>query len=396
MEEELQVLEDFLIDIELLDQLESRISEFNVFETLGIFQTEIRHSNVLSWLIKPLENHGLSETFLRKLMQQIFIGNRNYMKQIGVSMLEVTTMDLTDVQVMREWKNIDITIVSEENNMVLVIENKVLSKESKHQLKKYLNIITTEYPNYRKIFVYLTPEGDIPSDQENWLIFSYHQVLDILIKAKDLRKDFINERVEQFLDQYIEILRRYFMGDNELEKICREIYFKHQKALDLIFEYKPDLDLEISKYIEDLIESNRKFSLDTSSKTYVRFISKNIDELIPRQGQGWTKTKRILLWEFQNRNDKLSLKLIIGPGEQEIREKLYKISEKHPSLFKSRMSTLSGLYTQIYSTEILPKNFLNDQDDLEVIKNKINQKLEKLFVGDLKQIEDVLVQEYNN
>lgn len=57
----------------------------------------------------------------------------------------------------------------------------------------------------------------------------------------ELRKSFINERVFQFLEQYVEILRRYFIGEEELEKICRDIYFKHQKALDLKFEYKPDL-----------------------------------------------------------------------------------------------------------------------------------------------------------
>jgi hypothetical protein len=91
----------------------------------------------------------------------------------------------------------------------------------------------------------------------------------------ELRNSFINERAGHFLDQYIEILRRYFMGEKELEKLCREIYFKHQKALDLIFEFKPDIYSEISGYLEELILSSLEFELDTSSKTYVRFKSVN-------------------------------------------------------------------------------------------------------------------------
>lgn len=80
MEEELQVLENFLMAIEILDQIGTRLSSFNVFETLGIYHTEIRHSNVLAWILKPLENHGLGETFIKKLMQRIFSENREYVR----------------------------------------------------------------------------------------------------------------------------------------------------------------------------------------------------------------------------------------------------------------------------------------------------------------------------
>lgn len=55
-----QVLEDFLMDIEILDKIKNKISGFNAFETLGLMHTEIRHSNVLSWLLAPSKNHGLA------------------------------------------------------------------------------------------------------------------------------------------------------------------------------------------------------------------------------------------------------------------------------------------------------------------------------------------------
>lgn len=58
-------LEQLLMDTELLDRLEARVSGFNMFETLGLVNAEIRHSNMLAWLMSPKENHGLDDVFLK-------------------------------------------------------------------------------------------------------------------------------------------------------------------------------------------------------------------------------------------------------------------------------------------------------------------------------------------
>ena len=52
-------LERFVIENEPLERLESRLSEFNIFETLGIQHYEIRHSNTLAYWMNPSESHGL-------------------------------------------------------------------------------------------------------------------------------------------------------------------------------------------------------------------------------------------------------------------------------------------------------------------------------------------------
>ncbi|OLO26789.1 hypothetical protein BTR23_22150 [Alkalihalophilus pseudofirmus] len=69
-------LEAFLLDIEILEQIETKLANFNVFETLNMYHTEIRHSNVLAWLMKPNENHGLGDLFIKKLIQEVYIGFR--------------------------------------------------------------------------------------------------------------------------------------------------------------------------------------------------------------------------------------------------------------------------------------------------------------------------------
>ena len=52
-EGKLKVLEDFILNNPELDKLEGMLDHFNVFETLKMVHTEIRHSNVLSWLLNP-------------------------------------------------------------------------------------------------------------------------------------------------------------------------------------------------------------------------------------------------------------------------------------------------------------------------------------------------------
>jgi len=63
-----------------------------------------------------------------------------------------------------------------------------------------------------------------------------------------------------------------------------------------------------------------------SSKTYVRLTTSKLDTLIGKVGKGWNTTLRLLLFEFQIKNDKIVLKLIIGRGDDSIRQKLYNIS----------------------------------------------------------------------
>lgn len=57
------------MDMEIFEQIEAKLSDFNAFETLGVVNTEIRHSNVLAWLLNPRENHGIGDVFIKKLIQ---------------------------------------------------------------------------------------------------------------------------------------------------------------------------------------------------------------------------------------------------------------------------------------------------------------------------------------
>ncbi|MCP3027027.1 PD-(D/E)XK nuclease family protein [Halobacillus sp. A5] len=390
-----EALEHFLMDIEILDEIDSKLAHFNVFETLGMIHTEIRHSNVLSWLLSPTENHGLGDYVLKKVIQSIVYQNYIDSANFAYSPLEISLLDYHDFVIRREWRDIDVVAVSEANQLVVTIENKVWSKESKHQLHKYRHIIQEEFPNYQHLFIFLTPYGDSASDEENWFSFDYNQFIKIIEKGINLKGDTISNRVKLFIDQYITMVRRYIVGDEELERICREIYYKHKKALDLIFEHKPDTYSDIANDLKELVTQEPGLILDTSPKTYIRFTTNELDDLIEKKGGGWTSSKRILLFEFQNKNNKLALKLIIGPGDQVLRRKIYDIAINNKSDFRGKIGKLMNQYTTIYTQEFLPKNF-EDNYDYEDILKRIKTKFDAFLRSDVHNIQQTIIDNWNS
>lgn len=391
--QEIKALENFLMDIEILDTLETKLVNFNLFETLGIVNTEIRHSNVLAWLLSPRENHGLGDIILKVFVQRLFQQYNSELKNVNTTLLQVALMDFYDFQVRREWKNIDIAVFSEINKFVIIIENKIWSGEASHQLDKYYRTVNEEFEGFEKIFLFLTPDGLPPSDTTTWLSIGYTFFIDIIVNALTKKSEAIPQSVKLFIEHYIEILRRHIVGHDELVRICRQIYNKHQKALDLIYKHIPDTYSEISSYIEECIKQYSNISFDSSTKSLVRFLTNQLDNLLGYKGKGWTSSNRILLYEFQNRGEKLALKLIIGPGEQVIREKLFAIAKNNPTLFKGMLGGLTPQYTQIYAKEILHKNFI-EKYEYETIQEKINKEISNLMNGDIKEIEETIIRNF--
>ncbi len=48
---------------------EQQTPRFNPFDVLRYAEYEIRHSNVLAWLLTPGESHGLGDKFLRRFIE---------------------------------------------------------------------------------------------------------------------------------------------------------------------------------------------------------------------------------------------------------------------------------------------------------------------------------------
>ena len=295
-----KALKEFLLDIECLEPLAEWTSKFNLFDILKITRTEIRHSNMLSWLLNPSENHGLSDSIIRGFIQFV-----TTMFPENIDVFDTLLMDCHDFTIQREWRNIDILAVSSNEKFVLCIENKIDSGEHDNQLNRYRKIVEDTYPDYGKMYIFLSPEGVEASEPDYWCSMSYQDVLGIIENAR--RKTKLLPDVELLINNYIDAIRRDIVGDERLVQICAEIYAKHKKALDLIFENKPDRALEVANIlkswaIEKTESGEIEVVLDKCSKSFIRFKTKTMSEILPdskEESSGWN-TKNHYFYEIRN------------------------------------------------------------------------------------------------
>ena len=245
-----RALEDFVIENDELTQLETLVGRFNVFDALRIARAELRHSNFLAWLLDPGESHGLGQLFLRAVLMDILRDAPRELRPI--SPIELDGLDLGGVEVRREWRNIDLLILAESPRIAIAIENKVDSGEHSGQLSRYREVVGKDMPGHRAMFVFLTREGDDPSDEE-WTPYDYGRLHTAITRCRELNTDAIGEDVGLFLDHYLRTIRSHFMEDEKIDELCETIYRKHRVALDLIFERKADNRHDLIGTVRDWI-----------------------------------------------------------------------------------------------------------------------------------------------
>ncbi|MBO7527715.1 MAG: PD-(D/E)XK nuclease family protein [Clostridia bacterium] len=367
-DEKMKAINDLVSDIDCLEPLHEWTNDLNIFSMLKLDRVEIRHSNMLSWLLNPNELHGLNDKLLKKFLIYATKGtNINIMKKL--TPVDVDLMNLDDAVVYREKDNIDILIVSESSQLVLAIENKIGSSEHSNQLEKYKTGLLKDYPNnYHFVLIYLTPDGEESSDTDNWISMSYEFILEEISNLINIYK--ISDKARLYIEDYIKAIRRSVVEDKEIVDICKKIYFKHQEAFDLIFENKPDLISHMSDYIYNyLVENAEKFDInvwDNHTKHYVRFTPNKLSAVCGHMGSGWIANQTNLIgFEFQIYEDSgVNLAVIIGPADsqyEDYRQKLFDVAVKHN--YKMKGKTLNNKWKTILSTNFVAKNKLDIKDE---------------------------------
>ena len=99
----IETLERFLLENPELERLEGLLIQFNIFETLNIVQVEVRHSNVLAWLLDPISNHGIGSYFLQNFLKIFISKNKSALSDI-LTVFDIEMLNFGDVEIRREWK----------------------------------------------------------------------------------------------------------------------------------------------------------------------------------------------------------------------------------------------------------------------------------------------------
>lgn len=364
LQENQEALNRFLVGNTELENLNAHLSRFNIFQILRIEQAEIRHSNVLAWLLNPLENHGLGDSFIRRFLSTILLDNPGV---VNITPAEIELMNMRDVEIWRELKNIDLLAISKDNKWVLIVENKIRAGVYEQQLRKYIESIKEDYPKFKIIPVLLTLEiGDASeiAENEGYINWSHVDLYNVVSQVISQRGDRIPEDARIFLQHYLTILGRMTMQDKNLVELCKSIYRRHKAAIDLIIDY--GITTEFSSASEEFLKNKE-----------------NIYSLCTRPNQEWfilkswkVKNTKMIGWKhlsepnpiccrfsFNPERSRCGFIIEIGPMENmDKRNKLLRIFHKAGfDKVKDKLLKSESSYTRIYSQY----KRIEDADDKE-------------------------------
>lgn len=378
-------LKEFLLDIHCLDALE-RVDTFNFFDVLKVSKMEIRHSNVISWLLDPNENHGFGGKILSALNSYIA---KMFCINDSPTSFKILTMNYTDIMIYREWKNIDILVESNEFKYVLCIENKFGSQEHDDQLNRYYNIIEEKYgKEYTKLYLYLSPEGNPPINDDNgvWNPIKYETIITII--ENEIKKTTLEQKRKDFIQSYVDILRRETMEDTKLIEICQEIYRKHKDALDLIYEHRPDKLQNLHEIIKNWCKNKHDngefiFVENKSSKSFCRFRTPQMDSIIKDTSSesGWGTQNHyfyeICTYDDKNSGVKYWIQLAFSAHNLNVEQK--EPLEKITNLFNSKKFKNNWVWRTVYKTKISSINDTEIQSSEEEIYKNLNESLKDVL-----------------
>ena len=369
-------LENFLLHIDCLSALNPWLDNFNIFDVLKLSRTEIRHSNMISWLLNPSESHGLGDSFIRALIR-IIIRNGVYG---AIEPVELMTADLSDLQVLREWENIDIFIYSKE--FAIAIENKVDSGEHDNQLEKYKKLIEDRYSTQKKIYLYLTPAGINPSDTDNWEILTYSDILEAITLVFETKKKELAEGPKLLIQDYMNLLRSKIVEDPKLVEICKKIYMQYKPALDLIFENKGNLVSECA--INCLKEKGLVVNESSSTNSIIVFSTEKMNSILPiltdKKAGSWSDGCSYHYWLGIISDEKIFGCFELGGWNIPENTKKHQtvIIENAPN--KKANKNEDFRYKRVFTT----KKISIDSNDLETVKSAVSKLIDELLNNEKK------------
>lgn len=181
-------------------------TRFNTFDVLRYSDYEIRHSNVLAWLLRPADTHGIGARFLKwfvnHVSERLAVANAEPLPAVG--------LEASNVAVERERHHVDITVLLEKERCVIAIENKTGAASPEHvdQVRGYERKLRGEYKDHTVTSVLLTTSSDGSADFPGLAHVAWDSVHDT-IKRFLAAGEFHSHDVQAFVRQYLAMVRRW-------------------------------------------------------------------------------------------------------------------------------------------------------------------------------------------
>ncbi len=363
------ILADLFVANDNFDELERALNIFCPFEAVGMVSQEIRHGKFLSYLFDPNRPHGFGTDCLAALMRAAT--RTQHQLGLNMSLLDVHLMDFQSAIVRPEWNRIDILIEVPDQKLIVAIELKINAKEHSQQLSRYRAAVQKEWPDSKYLFLFLTKNGDDPSEDDGggWQTIELGDLAsELAVVAGRATGDTL---AREMLSAYLAMLGRHHLDDDRLEGLATNLWAKHRGALEFLADRRPDAVGDLFKRIVDggvslaqqiHAQCGEPVIVDYSRRASVYFAVPAWDSVSEFAcAEGFTPSNRILLLEVTKAGaDYFRCYFLIGRGDQKMREKLFfQLKNEGADVGKKNQPTKE--WNRLASFRISLKN-LEDQD----------------------------------
>ena len=276
---------------------------FNPFDVLRYSDYEIRHSNVLAWLLQPNETHGIGDAFIRDFASAMKDAATNQ----GIPPIPLpSTFDPENVRVERELDYVDITLFFENERVVVAVENKMgeASPEHASQLMGYKQKLREKYEGtYDVHSVLLTNSPMAGASEHRFIHVSWSRICDIVTSIRDQGRFEADQgdRVRAFLDHYLEIVERFAIRPDAAGDPSKTLLDDHRPLLERLSKEREEgsgnigemLPQSLSKYARTIARLIGDFRQEPKRlRSAIRRLLKR------RRFRAWTNTPTGQPWFF--------------------------------------------------------------------------------------------------
>lgn len=368
---EIEQLTEFALST-VFRSLSDRQSVFCPFDALKVTSAEIRHSNFLANVLDPLAPHGFGETVLRCLIDRLLATSGDH----GLR-LELELTDIGQVEVYREFRNMDLVIHLPDHSpkLLFVIELKTGSGEHGDQLQRYQTAAEELWPDSKRRFFLVSPTGTEASS-DIWTSMGFEEIA--LALENSLTSSSGGPLARDLLQSYVSMLRRMFVPDEDMERLARKLWQKHGLTLEYLISQRPSLMRDASIAVQspqmlngifEAIKERTGITLlqDSSSNTYLRCYVPAWGDQPDITSGDFTKSKHVLILEVEFYGERVHARWIIGRGEQTSRRAFYDRLCDGKAVDTGNNKKLTGQWTRLASQTIKRVKNIDDatEEDLE-------------------------------
>lgn len=407
-------LKELILDENFTNLQTLSSEEVNLMEILGVAHRELQHSNFLAWLFNPNGSHNLGDFAIKEFIKLYF--RENQFEDLGLhtrlSVFDFVDLDFSDLEIRREYKNIDLILLSEKNGFCIVVENKIHAIEGRNQLRKYRTSIEHEYSNYKyRIYIYLSlfEQGISEEEKEYFLQLDYSHIVKVIeqiLKARGLA-----EKNRFVFEQYLQTLKSMLNQNEEIERIAENLYKKYQPAFDLVFKYAKSGGDSIVRNNDliSLVKNEPDIELLSSERSYayVKFRQSFLHELLPKLKESGIVSKQYQLegnlvfqCEFVVSKESILFNIHLGPGDAETRQLLYRFYLNHENFFDkvAKKRELSPQWHLLFSKQFVSKaEFQKSLEESDYdLKPLIEKRFRSLIDNELAEVERIFREATNH